>query len=431
MVMVKEAQAKYLTNGKEEQAVLEKGACPDGYKLSEVGVIPEEWEIKQLCKVATLQRGFDLPTKILKKGKYPVVYSNGISNYHEKYMVKGIGVITGRSGTIGKVHYVEENYWPHNTSLWVTNFHGNNEKFIYYLYNSLKLERFCTGSGVPTLNRNDVHDLTVVLPSVKEQVLIAKALSDVDALITSLEKLIAKKQAIKTATMQQLLTGKKRLPGFGEGKGYKQTGLGEAPEDWIMPKLGDLFEFKNGLNKEKEYFGYGTPIINYMDVYSFSGLINKHVGGKVSVTSNEIRTYSVKKGDVFFTRTSETVNEIGCTSVLLENIQDAVFSGFVLRARPKNNVLDLQFKNYCFLSSIVRKQIMSTSSYTTRALTNGRLLSVVVLPCPKSIEEQSAIANVLLDMDKSIKQLQTRLAKTQQIKQGMMQELLTGKTRLI
>ena len=158
----------------------------EGYKQTDVGIIPEDWEAKKIENVAPLQRGFDLPNRELKKGNYPVVYSNGILNTHNEYKAKAPGIVTGRSGTIGKVNFIEQDYFPHNTSLWVTDFKGNCPKFIYYLYIAAKLERFGTGSGVPTLNRNDVHLHKVALPPLPERQAIAKVLSDVDALVTSL-----------------------------------------------------------------------------------------------------------------------------------------------------------------------------------------------------------------------------------------------------
>ena len=129
-------------------------------------------------------------------------------------MVKSPGVVTGRSGTIGKVHFIEKDYWPHNTSLWVTSFCGNDPKFIYYLYTYVDLARLHSGSGVPTLNRNDVHQHMVACPPLAEQRAIAEALSDVDGLLRTLEALVAKKRAIKQAAMQQLLTGKTRPTGI-------------------------------------------------------------------------------------------------------------------------------------------------------------------------------------------------------------------------
>lgn len=210
-------------------------------------------------------------------------------------------------------------------------------------------------------------------------------------------------------------------------KDFKQTEVGLIPSDWEAIPLGDLFDFKNGLNKEKKYFGFGIPIVNYMDVYRNRGLYAKDILGKVSLTRDEIRNYEARKGDVFFTRTSETVDEIGITAVILENVIDTVFSGFVLRARPKNDKLVDEFKKYCFSTKEVRKEITSTSSYTTRALTNGRLLSNVRIALPPTKEEQTAIATALSDADALITSLEKLIAKKQNIKQGAMQKLLQPK----
>ena len=249
-------------------------------------------------------------------------------------------------------------------------------------------------------------------------------------MIGALDKLIAKKRAIKQAALQQLLTGKTRLPEFELDSGHKQTKVGTIPADWDVLSLGDLFEFKNGLNKSKRFFGYGTPIVNYMDVFSTSHLFANNLTGKVSLSSQEMHNYRVMKGDVFFTRTSETVEEIGMASVMLDQPENTVFSGFVLRARPKSDLLHDTFKKYCFSSRSIRSQISSRSTYTTRALTNGRSLSAVLLACPP-IHEQAAIASVLTEMDAEITALEKRRDKTKQIKQGMMQELLTGRIRLV
>jgi type I restriction enzyme, S subunit len=205
---LKTAAMQQLLTGKMRSPGFSEGK---GYKQTEIGMIPEDWKVLKLKDIAPLQRGFDLPTSLLQKGDYPVVYSNGVMNHHAKFMVDGPGVITGRSGTIGNVHYVSENYWPHNTALWVTDFVGSHPKYIYYLYKSLKLERFGTGSGVPTLNRNDVHDSEVAIPQLEEQRMIATVLSDMDTAIAALETRRAKTQAIKQGMMQELLTGRTRL----------------------------------------------------------------------------------------------------------------------------------------------------------------------------------------------------------------------------
>lgn len=208
---------------------------------------------------------------------------------------------------------------------------------------------------------------------------------------------------------------------------YKQTEVGLIPSDWEVVSVGACFEFKNGLNKAKEFFGQGTPIVNYMDVYKNSGIYATDLTGKVTLSKDEIRNYEVKKGDVFFTRTSETVDEIGVSTVALDEMPDTVFSGFVLRGRPKSNRIVLNYKKYCFSISSVRRQIISTASYTTRALTNGRALSNIKLALPKEDTEQTAIATALSDMDDLINSLSTLIEKKKAIKQGAMQQLLKPK----
>jgi len=170
-----------------------------------------DWAARPLGNIAPLQRGFDLPTSQIRPGSHPVVYSNGVLHHHEQAMVKGPGVVTGRSGTIGKVHFIDKDYWPHNTALWVTSFCGNDPKFIFYFYVHVDLVQFLSGSGVPTLNRNDVHQYLVSCPPLPEQRAISAVLTDMDTEIAALERRQDKTRAIKQGMMQELLTGQTRL----------------------------------------------------------------------------------------------------------------------------------------------------------------------------------------------------------------------------
>jgi type I restriction enzyme S subunit len=207
-------------------------------------------------------------------------------------------------------------------------------------------------------------------------------------------------------------------------QGFKQTEVGLIPEDWKILSIGDSLIFKNGLNKASEFFGYGTPIVNYMDVFNSYGIRRKDIDGKVFLSREEKKNFSAQKGDVFFTRTSETQEEIGTSAVLLEPIKDCVFSGFILRGRPKNNIVAPEYYQYCLIPQYVRTQIISTSSYTTRALTNGRYLSKVKVIIPPTLTEQKAIATALSDVDELISSLEQLITKKKAIKQGAMQQLL-------
>lgn len=210
---------------------------------------------------------------------------------------------------------------------------------------------------------------------------------------------------------------------------WKDTEIGRIPKDWEVKPIGEIFTFKNGLNKGKEFFGEGTPIINYTDVYHKRSLVAKDIKGKVTLSSDEIKRFEVKKGDMFFTRTSETPEEVGIASVLLEDIPSCVFSGFVLRARPINDSLFPDYCGYGFSTKQIRKDIVNNCTFTTRALTNGQVLSSIKIPL-LPISEQQRIANALSDIDMLIASLDKAIEKKRLVKQGAMQQLLTGKKRL-
>lgn len=200
--------------------------------------------------------------------------------------------------------------------------------------------------------------------------------------------------------------------------------------DWVRIKICDVLDFKNGLNKGKEFFGVGTPIVNYMDVYKNRCLTNENIKGMVSLSADEIKRYEARINDVFFTRTSETPEEVGISSVLLESINNCVFSGFILRGRPKNELITPLYCQFCFSTKKVRDDVVKNCTYTTRALTNGKQLSEIELFIPAETAEQEAIASVLSDFDEHIENLTELIEKKKAIRDGALEDLVSGKTRL-
>lgn len=211
----------------------------------------EKWIETTLGKAATFQRGFDLPTRERKNGEYPLIASNGQDGTHNEFKVKAPGVVTGRSGTLGNIFYVSESFWPLNTTLWVKDFHKNNEKFIYYFLKTIPLDKFNTGSGVPTLNRNHIHPLPIKIPPLQQQTKIAKTLSVLDDKITLLYQ-----QNETLEGLAQLLF-KRWFLEFqfpdNEGKPYESSGgkmmeseLGEIPKGWEVSSLGENVETLGG-----------------------------------------------------------------------------------------------------------------------------------------------------------------------------------------
>lgn len=203
----------------------------------------------------------------------------------------------------------------------------------------------------------------------------------------------------------------------------------EYQEDWTIERVENLFDFKNGLNKEKEFFGKGNPIINFMDVYKNSNLKGSNVKGLVEVDINELLRFNVQKGDVFFTRTSETINDIGMSSALIEDIENCVFSGFVLRARPKTGTFFPEFTGYLFRTGSIRKEISTKSSMTTRALTSGALLNQVEICFPSNLCEQEKIAKFISLIDYKINYLNITETQLRQYKNGVLQKIFSRELR--
>ncbi|MDD1438505.1 restriction endonuclease subunit S, partial [Dolichospermum sp. ST_sed10] len=155
--------------------------------------LPVGWEIKKLGEVCTLQRGFDLPKGQREEGDYLLISSSGCIDTHTEAKSFAPGVVTGRSGSIGSVFFITEDFWPLNTTLYVKDFHGNDPRFIFYLLNKFDLKRFASGVGVPTLNRNSVHSELVIIPSsiIEQKRIVAiadEAFEGIDRAIRNTEK---------------------------------------------------------------------------------------------------------------------------------------------------------------------------------------------------------------------------------------------------
>ena len=143
-----------------------KGDEDGEFVTSELGKIPKGWEVSDLNKILVLQRGFDLPQSGRIQGSFPVFAASGRSTTHNEGKVKGPGIVTGRSGVLGKVYFISEDFWPLNTTLWIKEYPNSSPWHSYFLLSSLSLQDYNSGSAVPTLNRNDVHRLRIVKPPI-------------------------------------------------------------------------------------------------------------------------------------------------------------------------------------------------------------------------------------------------------------------------
>ena len=279
------------------------------------------------------------------------------------------------------------------------------------------LANYVTQTSIAHLPREKFMEVPMPLPTQPEQRAIAAALSDVDGLLSGLDRLIAKKCDLKQAAMQQLLTGKTRLPGF--------------HGEWEVKRLGELGAAYGGLTgKTKSDFGEGSAqYITFMNVM-LSVVIDCEIFAQVHVTSAELQNRA-KKGDLFFNGSSETPEEVALCSVLLDDVHDVYLNSFCFGFRfCQDAEADGLFLAYYLRSKVGRELMKSLAQGSTRynlskvALLNSELL------LPKLVE-QTAIAKVLTEMDTELVSLEKRRDKTRALKRAMMQELLTGRTRLV
>ena len=418
------------------------------FRMTEMGLIPSDWGLVKLrsqCQVITkgttptsIGRGFKTSGINFIKAE-TLTEEGGIVQSKVAFIDEDTNRVLGRSqlqendvlfsiaGVLGRVGVIKSSLLPANTNqalaiIRLSRSSDIDHGFLLRVLNSASIKKHIEGINVQAAQANlsleNVGDfLLPVPPTIEEQRAIATALSDVDGLLAGLDALIAKKKALKQGAMQQLLTGKQRLPGF---KG-----------EWVVRRLGELGSVYGGLTgKSKADFGTGNaryiPFMNIMQ----GPIIDTGFLEQVRVGAHESQNRAMK-GDLFFNGSSETPEEVGMCSVLREDIPNLYLNSFSFGFRlQKDRKTEPMFLSYWFRSPAGRQVIYSSAQGATRYnLAKSNFLRLEV-PCP-SPEEQTAIAEVLSDMDAELGALEARRAKTALLKQGMMQELLTGRVRLV
>lgn len=402
-------------------------------------LIPDDWEVKRLGELFEMRAGGDVNKQhfsYYKSDKYKYkIFSNGLENegvygFTDLPRYKGDSItITGR-GTVGVSMYRKDDFDAVIRLLVLESRNKNqtNNFFISELIN--EVVKFPNEStGVPQLTVPQIKDVLIPLPPLPEQQRIAKALSDVDALISTTEKLIQKKKNIKQGAMQNLLTGKKRLPGFGpqtKSPAYKQTELGLIPEDWEVKNIKELGVFISGSGFPLIEQGRKNEKYPFFKVSDFNNLGNENklisASNYVSETvASKLCCKIVKKNSIVFAK-------IGA-AIMLERKRITAYDCCI-----DNNMMaftvnsDNDFSYLCY--NFQQIPFASLSSSTALPSLSSKIIGNQLISVPLK-EEQTAIANVLSSMDKEIETLNTKLEKYRNLKTAMMQQLLTGKIRLI
>jgi type I restriction enzyme S subunit len=416
----------------------------------EYGRAAAPWPISKLASVAKVETGLTPPTQDLTNygSEYSFVSPADISD--DKYVFKTRKGLSQRGfdltrrfpagsvlfvcigSTIGKCAIATCEMTSNQQINAVIPSEVMSSEFVYYWLSAVasKVRASASEQAVPLISKSQFSLLEIPVPQLEEQRAIAEALGDVDALIAAQQKLVAKKRAIKTATMQRLLTGKQRLPGFGEGCGYKKTEVAVIPEDWQVANLHELLESArlggNYTNSDKPT---SSPLIKMGNIGRGKIRLDKleYIPDNVLVRSEDRLHF----GDVLL-NTRNTLDLVGKVCIWRDELPKAFYNSNLLRLKfREERIGDNFFANLALNSKYAIEQLRGFATGTTSvAAIYSRDLAKLQLAFP-SVPEQRAIAQVLTDMDAEITALEKRLVKTKDIKQGMMQELLTGRTRLV
>ncbi|ADH86696.1 restriction endonuclease subunit S [Desulfurivibrio alkaliphilus] len=437
---LKEASPEYLA----QQAA----QVPKGYKLTEVGVIPEDWELAPLGKeVEQLEAGVSVNSvdedirsyahyqAILKTSA--VIGGRFLPHENKKIAPRDIGrarlnprfdtIIISRMNTpdlVGECGYVFADF-PNlflPDRLWMTHIRSGskvNVRWLNYLLSSRpyksQIKELATGTSgsMKNIAKDSLLAMPVAYPPPLEQRAIAAALTDVDALLAKLDQLIAKKRDLKQATMQQLLTGQTRLPSFSG--------------EWETKLLGEIGDFIKGKGVSRDQAQSGRlPCVRYGEIYTIHNDLIREFHSWISKEVAETAT-SLKSGDLLFAGSGETKEEIGkCVAFIDDTEAYAGGDIVVLRPRSVNSI----FLGYALNSPAVNRQKASLGQGDAVVHISAKALADITIFLPGDAE-QTAIAAVLSDMDAEIAALERRREKTRFIKQGMMQELLTGRIRFV
>ena len=357
--------------------------CPDGV---------ETFPLEECCNILDKKRK-PVTKNSREKGEYPYYGANGVQDYVSDYIFNGKFVLVGEDGSVitksgtPVVTWAEGKIWVNNHAHVIEEKSGTMLRYLYFYIQTIDVTSLIHGN-IPKLTGRDFRSLKIALPPLEIQ---REIVSILDNFTNLTAELAAKLTAEFTARQRQYEFYRDKLLTFDV--------LKEGTINFCQRTLGEMFDFRNGLSKGKEFFGKGTPFIRYTDVYNHRTLRKKDITALVECTEDEKERLKVSRGDVLFTRTSETAEDIGWSSVMLDDMDDCVFNGFTIKATPKTKELLPEYCAYCFSTSDFRQYVTKHCAFTTRASLTGNTIAQYRMTIPP-LDIQSRIVNVLDNFEK-------------------------------
>lgn len=389
---------------------------------------PDGWIVEPIKNRLWLEYGTGLTDGERRAGEYPVYGSNGQVGMHHKYLVEGPGILVGRKGSVGEVHFSEKPFWPIDTVYYVRRIGHDNWRFLFYLLNYLNLGLLNAATGVPGLTRRDAHFMLGAFPPQREADEIAKALKFADDALAAAESKLTAARQLKTALTQQLFT--RGVPGH--HKQFKQTKIGEVPKTWEVVRMQAIMAGPpfNGVSPPSRPTPPGIPILNVECIDE--GHCTTRLVSYVDVDEATATECRAGRGDFYVLRGNGNRDYVASGGYLAEEpIVPTIFSDKLIRLRFDESKLLERFvpymwQNKTFLHRMQSKAVSSSGLW----MIGKRDIRREFIAYPPCKQEQEQIINVIDAAIQSVSACDAEIVAFEKLKSSLLQNLLTGHVRV-
>jgi type I restriction enzyme S subunit len=388
---------------------------------------PAGWTVEAIKNRLCLEYGTGLIDGDRQAGDYPVYGSNGLIGTHDTYLVDGPGILVGRKGSVGEVHFTEKAFWPIDTVYYVRRLGQDNWLYLYHLLGYLKLGQLNAATGVPGLNRRDAHFMLGAFPPPDEEDEIAAILKLADDALAAMERKLTAARRLKTALMQQLFT--QGIPG--RHTQFQETKIGKIPAEWDVVMLRRLAFVDSGLTLNPDR----APRKNARQYLTVVNVQRERLDMTevrfLEMWDSEIPAMQLKEGDILAVEGHANSSEIGRAAIVTQEVEGMTFQNHLFRVRLLEGVtFNRRFLLGWLNSECVRRHWNATANTSSGLNTiNRRGLRRLLIPKPKD-GEQDEIAGLLEAADANIAACEQELVALRRLKTALLQNLLTGKVRV-
>ncbi|MFZ2657503.1 MAG: restriction endonuclease subunit S [Victivallales bacterium] len=387
--------------------------------------VPEGWSVKKVSDICEIAYGKDQKQVVCENGKYQILGTGGVMGKSKEFLYDKPSVLIGRKGTIDKPRFIEKPFWTVDTLFYTKVFESYVPKWFYYFLSNTDLTKYNEATGVPSLSRDAIYGIPIILPPLTEQKRIAEILSSVDRSIETTETLIAKLADLKKALMQELFT-----KGIGHTK-FKDSPLGRIPEEWACDTLSKHAKLKGGFAfSSNDYLDNGIQLIRMGNLYQNQLALSRDPIYLPQYFKDKYPDFLLSSGDIIISMTGTWGKRDYGFAIQIPQTETIFFLNQRVAKFIVEKSIHIDYLFHFLHSDLYLEELYTKAGGTKQAnLTNQQILEIPI-PLP-ILPEQVEIASILSANDAKIEKAKSRLNKLQDMKKGLMQDLLTGKIRTV